>query len=138
MRRDAAVDEAEARFAAAGWGRERYARHRATRPARDIDIVGIDIGIGVQLCELPARAGEAAPFGDAETREIEVEAFDAFAIDQREALNCRAKPVGQAELATSLTAEEFAAAVAQAITAPTPQADATAEAETADANKLLN
>ena len=63
MRRDAAVDEA----------------------ARDIDIVGIDLGIGEQLCELLARVGEAASFGDEEARVIEVEAFDAFAIDQREA-----------------------------------------------------
>lgn len=46
--------------------------------------------------------------------------------------------VGQAGLATSFTAEEFAAAVAQAITTPAPQADATAEAATADVNKPAN
>jgi hypothetical protein len=46
--------------------------------------------------------------------------------------------IGQAGLATSFTAEEFAAAVAQAITPPAPQADAAAEAATADANKPAN
>ena len=46
--------------------------------------------------------------------------------------------VGQAGLATSFTAEEFAAAVAQAITASAPQADATAAAATADADKPAN
>ena len=46
--------------------------------------------------------------------------------------------VGQAGLATSFTAEEFAAAVAQAITASAPPADATAAAATADADKPAN
>lgn len=43
--------------------------------------------------------------------------------------------VNQTGLATSFTAEEFAAAVAQAAAAPAPQAEATAEAGTAEADK---
>lgn len=46
--------------------------------------------------------------------------------------------VGQAGLATSFTAEQFAAAVAQATAATTPQPGATAEAETATPDTSAN
>jgi hypothetical protein len=46
--------------------------------------------------------------------------------------------VGQAGLATSFTAEEFAAAVAQATAASAPQPGATAEAETATPDTSAN
>src|SRR3546814_6618523 len=90
MRSNAAVYQSEPRLAGRRHRRHGGGRQSPAGAARDIDMIGVDFGIGKQLGETFLRAGETMSVGDGETNDVEVDAFDAVAIDQQEAVLRRA------------------------------------------------
>src|SRR3546814_10317696 len=84
MRSNAAVYQSEPRLAGRRHRRHGGGRQSPAGAAREIDMIGVDFGIGKQLGETFLRAGETMSVGDGETNDVEVDAFDAVAIDQPE------------------------------------------------------
>src|SRR3546814_16310450 len=91
MRSNAAVYQSEPRLAGRRHRRHGGGRQSPAGAAREIDMIGVDFGIGKQLGETFLRAGETLSVGAGETNDVAVAAFAAVALDQPEAVLRRAR-----------------------------------------------